>query len=237
MSNERVIVQRRASDALLEALTRLGQKIRAGPTEQKPHIPALINEGSAKRVISLINDAKTRGANVILGDLSRTGAFVSPHIVLGVEPGWPLWEQESFGPVFGIKIVDTVDEAIELANMTDYSLMGAVWTRDIEKGLKISRRIRAGLCPFKKKIPVRTLTSINRPRKHKWTYLWFGAISWCSWIRVCTFLPSWLQGFRLTFPSGATGYGNFDIFNFSQERFIVITPADNGRNLPIIKDL
>ncbi|KIJ34541.1 hypothetical protein M422DRAFT_35053 [Sphaerobolus stellatus SS14] len=143
MSNDRVIVQRGASKALIDALTSLGEKIRSGPRPDA-QIPPLITEASAERVLSLINDAKSRGAEVILGDAAHQGAFMKPHIVLGFEPGWPLWEQESFGPVFGIKIVDTEEEAVELANMTDYSLMAAVWTRDIEKGLRISRLIRAG---------------------------------------------------------------------------------------------
>ena len=143
MSNERVIVQRGASKALIEALTRMGQRIRSGPREDA-QISPLITSSSAERVISLVKDAKSRGAEVLLGDLKHEGAYVKPHIVLGFEPGWRLWEEESFGPIFGIKVVDTEDEAIQLANRSDYSLIAALFTKDIEKGLKLSRRIRAG---------------------------------------------------------------------------------------------
>ncbi|KAF8520725.1 aldehyde dehydrogenase [Hysterangium stoloniferum] len=142
MSTERVIVQREISDALIKALTTLAQKVHAGP-DKSSHIPPLVTPGSAARVVSMLNDAKERGAEVIVGDLTHKGAVLQPHILLGVEPGWPMWDRETFGPVFGIKIVDTEEEAVTLANATDYSLMGAVWTRDIEKGLKIARRIRA----------------------------------------------------------------------------------------------
>lgn len=129
----------------MEALTTIGQKIRPGTTAND-HIPPLITEGSAERIVGLVKDAKSRGGDIILGDIQHKKAYIKPHIVVGVEPGWPLWEQESFGPVLGLKVVDTEEEAIALANMTDYSLMGSVWTNDLEKALRVARQVRAGTC-------------------------------------------------------------------------------------------
>jgi acyl-CoA reductase-like NAD-dependent aldehyde dehydrogenase len=143
MSNERVIVQRTVSEPLIAALTTLAKKITAG-TSPSSHIAPLISPASASKVLSLLTDAQSRGARVLVGDLAHNGAILQPHIMLGIEPGWPMWERETFGPVFGIKIVDTEEEAVELANNTDFSLMGAVWTKDIERGLRVARRIRAG---------------------------------------------------------------------------------------------
>ncbi|KAF8531223.1 Aldehyde/histidinol dehydrogenase [Gautieria morchelliformis] len=143
MSTDRVIVQSGISEALITALTTLARKIHAN-AEPSAHIGPLISSSSAERVVSLLTDAHARGAEVLVGDLTHHDAILQPHILLGVEPGWPLWERESFGPVFAIKIADTEDELIELANQTDYSLMGALWTRDLDKGLKLARRIRVG---------------------------------------------------------------------------------------------
>lgn len=143
MSTERVIVQRGISELLIQTLKTTVQKIHTG-AERTAKIPPLISPSSADRVISLIKDSQSRGAQLIAGDLQREGSIVKPHILLGGEPGWPVWDRESFGPMFLIKIVDTEDEAIELANETDYSLMGAIWTRDIQKGLTLGRKIRAG---------------------------------------------------------------------------------------------
>lgn len=143
MSTERVIVQRGISDSLIQTLKTTVEKIRAG-TDALAKIPPLITQISAERIISLIKDSQSRGAQLITGDLKREGSIVKPHILVGVEPGWPVWDRESFGPMFVIKIVDTEDEAIMLANETDYSLMGAIWTRDIQKGLVLGRKIRAG---------------------------------------------------------------------------------------------
>jgi acyl-CoA reductase-like NAD-dependent aldehyde dehydrogenase len=147
MSTDRVIVQRGISEALITALKAIALKIHAN-TEPGGHIGPLIPPSSAERVVSLLTDAHARGAEVLVGDLSHRDAILQPHILLGVEPGWPLWEKESFGPVFAIKVADTEDELIELANQTDYSLMGALWTRDLDKGLKLARRVRVGEFPF-----------------------------------------------------------------------------------------
>ena len=146
MSSERVIVQRGISKALIYALTTLAKKIQVGVGDDA-HIPPLFSTTSAQNVIRLISDARTRGGDVVVGDVTHDGAFVKPHIVLGVEPDWPLWQEETFGPVFGVKVADTEDELVVLANKTNYSLTSAVWTRDIEKGLRIARKIYCGTSP------------------------------------------------------------------------------------------
>lgn len=143
MSTERVLIQRGISKALITVLKDLTQKIQAS-TQPDASISPLFCTAAAEKVISLISDAKARGGNVLVGDITHTGAVVQPHIVLGIEPGWPLWEQESFGPVFGIKIADTEAELVQLANQTDYSLTAAVWTTDMGRGLRVARGIRAG---------------------------------------------------------------------------------------------
>ncbi|KAF8581816.1 aldehyde dehydrogenase [Ramaria rubella] len=198
MSNERVIVQRDMSSPLIDALTNLARKIQAS-TSPRAHLSPLFSTTSAEKVLSLVTDAHTRGGQVLVGDLVRDGAVIQPHIILGVEPGWPLWEKESFGPVFAMKVVDTEEEAVEMANRTDYSLMGAVWTQDLQKGLRVARRIRAGQ------------VLINGP----------------------TFAPE--PGTGVHGLGGATGYGEFDIENFTQRRTIVITPP--GLKLPLVSDL
>ena len=143
MSTERVIVQRSISEPLIKALTSLTEKIRAG-TCSTSHIAPVVTPASAANILSLITDAHSRGASVLVGDLSRTDAVIQPHILLNVEPGWPLWERESFGPVCAIKIAETEDEAVTLANCTEYTLMGAVWTKDVARGLTVARKIHAG---------------------------------------------------------------------------------------------
>jgi acyl-CoA reductase-like NAD-dependent aldehyde dehydrogenase len=100
MSTERVIVQKSISASLLEAISALAKKLKAGDhtADTSIALSALFNSGSAENVISMINEARDAGAEVVLGDVTRDGAVVQPHIVRGVKPGMRLWDRESFGP-------------------------------------------------------------------------------------------------------------------------------------------
>jgi len=185
VSTERVIVQREISRAFSKALVDVARELHAGnsPTSE---LSPLVDARSAERVLSLITDAESRGASVLVGDVTRQGAVLQPHILLGVEPGWPIWEEETFGPVFGLKIVDTEEEAVDLANESPYTLSGAVWTRDMDKGLKMARRIRA------------------------------------SHVLVNSFTAAFEPGLGVHGLGGATGYGRFDVENFTQRRTVVL---------------
>lgn len=100
MSTERVIVMRPVAEAFKSNLSAIVSKLKAGDPFSDPSVrlSALFSEGSAENVVNMIKEAKDDGARVILGDLSRKGALVQPHIVGGVKPGMRLWDRESFGP-------------------------------------------------------------------------------------------------------------------------------------------
>ncbi len=77
----------------------------------------------------MLKEAKEAGAEVLLSEMEKAGpALLEPHILTGVETETRLWQRDSekFGVVLVMAVVDTVDEAIELANATDYSLVAAV---------------------------------------------------------------------------------------------------------------
>ncbi|KAJ7598561.1 aldehyde dehydrogenase domain-containing protein [Mycena floridula] len=142
MSTERVIVQSGVEEAFIAKVKALGQSLKAG--DAKEPLGALFSEGSAKNILSMIEDAKSQGAEVIIGDLKRDKAVMQPHILKGVKPGMRLWEDESFGPVFALTVVDTVEEAVEMANLSDYSLSGSLWTSSIDLANEVAPRIRTG---------------------------------------------------------------------------------------------
>ncbi|KAI0731376.1 aldehyde dehydrogenase [Earliella scabrosa] len=145
MSTERVIVQRQAVSSLLEELTALFKQAAAGDIEgdHPAVLGALFTQGSAENVIAMMKEAVAAGAKVALGDLTRQGAVVQPHIVTDVRPGMRLWDRESFGPVVALAVVDTIDAAVELANASEYSMTSAVWTKDVNAAFDVSARIRA----------------------------------------------------------------------------------------------
>ncbi|KAJ7203653.1 Aldehyde/histidinol dehydrogenase [Mycena pura] len=153
MSTERVIVQRGAAEPLIAQMQSLCQSLTAGDPKSSK-IGPLFTEGSAENVVSMISEARKAGAEVLVGDVVRNGAVVRPHIVKGVKPGMRLWERESFGPVIAVAVVDTPEEAVELANATDYSLSASLWTCDMYLAQRIAPLIRAGY------------TNINGPTFH-----------------------------------------------------------------------
>ncbi|KAI0687148.1 aldehyde dehydrogenase [Cerioporus squamosus] len=191
MSTERVIVQQGAASTLVQELTALFQQAKAGDTKTEPSavLDALFTDKSAENVVGMIKEAVSNGATLVLGDLSRQGAVVQPHILMNVRPGMRIWERESFGPVVVVAVVDTIDEAVELANSSEYSMSAALWTKDVHAALDVSARIRA-YC-----------TNINGPTIHGEPMRSLGGLG------------------------GASGYGHFNIEDWTQLRLTVLHPA------------
>ncbi|KAI0331638.1 aldehyde dehydrogenase [Cubamyces sp. BRFM 1775] len=145
MSTERIIVQRGAAGRLVEELAGFFGHIKAGNPDQDKsvHIGAMFNPGLAKNAIDMVKEAVSQGAKVLVGDLRHEGAVMQPHLLLEVKPGMRIWERETFAPVAVVAIVDTMDEAIDLANASEYSMAASVWTRDVYKAFEVAGRIRA----------------------------------------------------------------------------------------------
>ncbi|EMD38802.1 hypothetical protein CERSUDRAFT_151449 [Gelatoporia subvermispora B] len=141
MSTERVIVARKVAPALTSALTVLFKKVQAGGPGSD--ISALFREDSAVKVTDMIKDATEKGAKLLVGDGTRDGAVVQPHLVTDVKTDMWIWNRETFGPVTTVIEFDTVDEAIELANTSDYSLTAALWTQNLNNAFDVGSRIRA----------------------------------------------------------------------------------------------
>jgi acyl-CoA reductase-like NAD-dependent aldehyde dehydrogenase len=146
MSAERIIVQREVFDSLRDKVCELVRSIKAGD----PHADAsvklgpLFSEDSAENVISMIQEARDAGASVLIGDVKRNGTVIQPHVVTDVKPGTRLWDRESFGPVIVIVAADSINEAVDLANASDYSLTAALWTSNLYKAKDVSSRIHSG---------------------------------------------------------------------------------------------
>ena len=145
MATERVIVQRPALEPLIAALKEHLNTLTVGDPEHS-HLSSLFSERSADGIIAMLKEAKEAGAEVLLGDMQKAGpALLKPHILLGVKPEVRLWQRESFGPVLAVAVVDTIDEAVELANASDYSLSAALWTKDVYNAINVAMRIRSGV--------------------------------------------------------------------------------------------
>ncbi|KAI5834280.1 aldehyde dehydrogenase [Schizophyllum commune Tattone D] len=155
-STERVIVQRGVAEALATKMVALAQNVRAGNSyTDGAKLSAVFSEPAAESIINLIKEAQSEGATVLLGDVTRQGTLVQPHIVKNVKKGMKIWEKETFGPVVVIAEVDSLEEAVEWANASDYSLTSAVWTQNIDRIEAVAPEINAGF------------TNINGPTFHR----------------------------------------------------------------------
>lgn len=114
------------------------------PFDKKTTMGPVISEQAAKKIISQIDLTVQQGATVYYGG-RRNGAFVEPTVLVDVTPDMDIMKNmEVFGPVWPVIGFDTVEEAIELANMTDYGLSSGVFTRDMKTAAKFCRGIKAG---------------------------------------------------------------------------------------------
>ncbi len=108
---------------------------------------AMINRAAVDKIQRLVEDAKARGARVLLGGapLERAGFFYPPTVLADIAPGSDLLREEIFGPVAALAPFDTAEEAIALANATEYGLAAYVYTADLKRGLQVSERLESGM--------------------------------------------------------------------------------------------
>jgi len=132
MSTERLIVVHAVAD---EFARRLSEKVASMPA---PAVGAQVDEASEASARALIDDALNKGA--------RDVAPGPATVLEGITPEMRLYRDESFGPVVGIIRVADEEEAIRVANDSEYGLSAAVFTRDAARGLRVARRIRSGIC-------------------------------------------------------------------------------------------
>lgn len=146
MSAGRVIVDRKVADAFVGKLGAKALTLTAGaPGEPGCVLGALINPQAAARCETLIKDAVRQGARLVVGGGIR-GALMQATVVDQVTPGMDIYTQESFGNLVTIVRVDNDEEAVRIANDTEYGLAAAVFSRDIARAMSIARRIESGIC-------------------------------------------------------------------------------------------
>jgi benzaldehyde dehydrogenase (NAD) len=132
MSTERIIVVEAVAD---DFARRFAEKAASMPV---PAVGQQIDEAAEGSARALIEDALAQGA--------RTIASEPATVIDGITPEMRLYRDESFGPVVGIIRVADEEEAIRVANDSEYGLSAAVFTRDAARGLRLARRIRSGIC-------------------------------------------------------------------------------------------
>lgn len=106
----------------------------------------LISAAAGQRVNGLLQDALSKGASLGGGNFDVQGAIAQPVFITGVKPGMDIYYQESFGPTVALYEFETTEEAIKLANDTEYGLVASVYSENITEALAVARKIRSGSC-------------------------------------------------------------------------------------------
>ncbi len=147
-AGSRLILERKCADKFLPRLAAATSKIVVGDgmrpeTEMGP----LITRQHMEKVLGYIESGRAEGAELLCGGkrLDGPGNFVAPTIFAGTRPDMKIVREEIFGPVLAVQLFDTEEEAVRLANDTIYGLAGGVFTGDQGKGLRVLKKLRAGI--------------------------------------------------------------------------------------------
>ena len=150
-ATSRAIVDRRIIDRFTEMLAdRIGGLKVGDPLDSETQIGPLIDEHAADRVAGEVDAAKQAGAELVvggerLGSGLERGAFLAPTLFADVDPKSRLGQDELFGPVLGVIPVDSMEEAMAVANQVKFGLSASIFTRDLGRALTFAREIEAGV--------------------------------------------------------------------------------------------
>lgn len=146
MSTEKAVVLEPVAEAFIASLAERARSIRAAnPALEKAPLGALVTAAAAARIRDLVEDAVSKGARIAAGG-GIDGVVVQPTVIAEVTPAMRIYSEESFGPVIAVVQARTVDEAVDIANDTEYGLAASVFGRDVSEVIRVARRIRSGSC-------------------------------------------------------------------------------------------
>lgn len=144
----RFIVQRSVADEFARRVTERVQAMKIGRgTEEGVQIGPLINKDAVDKASALVDDAVERGASLRTGGKAVEGAgtFYEPTVVTDVRPGSDILREEIFGPVLAIVPFDDEDDAVRIANDTEYGLVSYVFTESLSRGQRMIERLETGM--------------------------------------------------------------------------------------------
>jgi benzaldehyde dehydrogenase (NAD) len=160
----RIIVVEAIADAFAEKFKAKASGLLCGdPREGKAPLGAVVDQKTVHHVNALIDDALSKGAVQLSGGRSES-VLMGATVIDKVTKDMNLYRDESFGPIVGILRARDEEEAIRLANDSEYGLSAAVFTKDTARGLTIARRIKSGIC------------HVNGPTVHDEPQMPFGGV-------------------------------------------------------------
>jgi betaine-aldehyde dehydrogenase len=149
IAQTRILASRTRYDEVVDALADAVRATTVGdPTDPSVAVGPLVAERQRERVLGYIDKGRAEGARLAVGGGRPAGLdlgwFVEPTLFVDVDNGMTIAQEEIFGPVLAVLPYDDPDDAVRIANDSDYGLSGSVWTSDVEAGIDVARRVRTG---------------------------------------------------------------------------------------------
>ncbi|MBY3252965.1 aldehyde dehydrogenase [Rhizobium laguerreae] len=163
MSTERIIVDETIADQFVAKLVARASQLPAGDPRGHVVLGSLISLDAAMKMEELIADATAKGAKLVAGG-KRSGTVVEATLLDHVTPEMRVYSEESFGPVKPIIRVSGEEEAIRIANDSEYGLSSAIFSRNVQRAMAVAARIESGIC------------HINGPTVHDEAQMPFGGV-------------------------------------------------------------
>ena len=144
IAGKRLLVQESIADDFLKLFQKEVERLKSGdPMEEDTYIGVQAREDLAEDLDKQVQESVKMGANLLLGG-KRKGAYYEPTVLTGVTPEMPVFKEETFGPAIGVTTFNTVDEAIDLINASQYGLGASLFTNDLVEAKDIVTRIEDG---------------------------------------------------------------------------------------------
>ncbi|MDA8370727.1 MAG: aldehyde dehydrogenase [Nocardiopsaceae bacterium] len=143
----RLLVHSSIADSVIATVVERARALTVGdPLDPATEMGALVSEGHRERVLGYVETGTAEGARLLTGGtrMDGRGYYLAPTVFDRVDPASRLAREEIFGPVLSVISFDDLDEAVELANATEYGLAAGLWTADLSTAHRVSRRLRAG---------------------------------------------------------------------------------------------
>jgi len=148
VASKRFFVGKNIAEEFTELFIKKASQLKIGdPMSIETDIGPLSSKDGLETISGIVEDAKEKGAEILLGgsQIEGKGFFYKPTILRNVKPNMRIAQEETFGPVAPITIVENESEAVKLANETEFGLGASIWTKDLAKADKMSRRIESGI--------------------------------------------------------------------------------------------